>query len=113
MSMGLFMEPKMFSLTCPECRGPMATVGTEGRQLQCRVGHLYSPASFYEGYSETMERTLWSALVALEEAAEISERMQKQLPEFAGQLKAEHQSRREAAVQLRAIITALLDGQKK
>lgn len=63
------------ALTCPECRGPL----WEERQgpiveFSCRVGHKYSPLGLAQGNRETVERTLWSALVAMEEAVDIAER---------------------------------------
>lgn len=68
---------KTFSgLTCPECRGPI----WEERQgniveYRCRVGHAYSPLAMAQEHEEAVERTLWSTLVALEEAADITERI--------------------------------------
>lgn len=68
---------KVFSgLTCPECRGPLWKE-SQGRivEYRCRVGHAYSPLAMAQEHQETVERTLWSALVALEEAADISEKL--------------------------------------
>ena len=68
---------KNFSgLTCPECRGPL-TEERQGRvvEYRCRVGHAYGPLALVEEHREAVERTLWSTLVALEEAADIAERM--------------------------------------
>src|SRR4051812_10367068 len=61
-------------LTCPECRGPIWEE-RQGRILEfrCRVGHVYSQLSLESEHEETVERTLWSAIVALEEAAEVLE----------------------------------------
>ena len=60
------------NLTCPECRGPITEYGQSTiKELRCRVGHRYSPASYVAAESETRERTLWAAILALEEAAEV------------------------------------------
>jgi two-component system, chemotaxis family, protein-glutamate methylesterase/glutaminase len=59
-------------LTCPECRGPLSE-RQDGAltELRCRVGHIYSLESALATHIETQERTLWSAVVALEEGAEL------------------------------------------
>ena len=59
-------------LTCPECRGPLSE-RQDGAltELRCRVGHIYSLESAIATHIETQERTLWSAVVALEEGAEL------------------------------------------
>ena len=61
------------NLTCPECRGPIS----ESRkgpvtEFHCRVGHSYSPETFLAAHAETRERSLWAAVVALEEGAEVA-----------------------------------------
>jgi two-component system, chemotaxis family, protein-glutamate methylesterase/glutaminase len=74
------MERKLVDLTCPECRGPIWEE-RQGRivQYRCRVGHAYSPLTFLKDYQDTVERTLWSTAVALEEAANISEKLAPEL----------------------------------
>ena len=59
-------------LTCPECRGPLSE-HEDGTltELRCRVGHLYSLESAVAAHADTQERTLWSAVVALEEGASL------------------------------------------
>jgi two-component system, chemotaxis family, protein-glutamate methylesterase/glutaminase len=59
-------------LTCPECRGPLSE-RQDGAltELRCRVGHIYSLESVTAAHVETQERTLWSAVVTLEEGAEL------------------------------------------
>ncbi len=70
------LEKHFSGLTCPECRGPL-TEERQGRivEYRCRVGHAYGPLALVEEHREALERTLWSTLVALEEAADIAERM--------------------------------------
>jgi len=65
----------LIKLTCPECSGPL----WEEKQgsiieYRCRVGHAFSPLALSREQHEKVERTLWSAIVALEEAAETYER---------------------------------------
>jgi two-component system chemotaxis response regulator CheB len=70
------IEKRLSGLTCPECRGPLSQV-RQGRIIEysCRVGHAYSPLTLARGHHETVERTLWATLVALEEAADINDRV--------------------------------------
>jgi two-component system chemotaxis response regulator CheB len=68
------MARMLSKLTCPECSGPL----WEERQgtiveYRCRVGHLYSPLALSDEHHVKVERTIWSAIVALEEDAEILE----------------------------------------
>ena len=68
------MEEHQVKITCPECRGPLWKK-TQGRivEYECRVGHRYSPLALNHDHNITIERSLWSLLVAIEEAAEMSE----------------------------------------
>lgn len=42
------------------------------REYRCLVGHAYSPRSVLQAHSETQEKSLWAAVVALEEAANLA-----------------------------------------
>ena len=68
-----FMEAQRTRLTCPECRGPISK-SEEGTVIEfsCRVGHRYSPETFLAAHADTRERTLWAAVVALEEGADVA-----------------------------------------
>ncbi len=81
------MERKLVDLTCPECRGPIWEE-RQGRivEFRCRLGHAYSPLAFLKDYQDTLERTLWSTAVALEEAANISEKLAPELGTDAAQV---------------------------
>ena len=60
------------SYTCPECGGAVERVVQESlTQYRCRVGHLYSPETALVVHEEREENTLWTAVVLLEEAAEL------------------------------------------
>jgi two-component system chemotaxis response regulator CheB len=74
------MERTKVDLTCPECRGPLWKE-RQGQivEYRCRVGHCYSPLHMAQEHDETVERSLWSTVVALEEAAEIAEKLAPEL----------------------------------
>lgn len=71
-------------ITCPECRGPLWEEW-QGRIVEytCRVGHRYTPRCMQAEHRVTVECSLWSSLVALEEAAEIAEKLAPNLSESA------------------------------
>ena len=68
------------ALTCPECRGPISEE-RQGKIIEyaCRVGHRYSPLAMKNEHHDTVERSLWASVVALEEAADIAERLAPEL----------------------------------
>jgi two-component system chemotaxis response regulator CheB len=95
------METKPSQLTCPECRGPLS----EERQgniveFRCRVGHAYTPLAMENDHRDTVERSLWASIVALEEAADIAELL---APELGPQSLEEARQRRAQAAALKAI----------
>jgi two-component system, chemotaxis family, protein-glutamate methylesterase/glutaminase len=70
------MERKLLESTCPECAGPF----WEERQgsiveYHCRVGHTYSPLTLKDENQDSVERSLWASVVALENAAVLSDRL--------------------------------------
>ncbi len=44
-------------------------------EYRCLVGHRYSPEALLHAHYEAQERVLWSAVVALEEAVELVNRV--------------------------------------
>ncbi len=77
------MEAKeLINATCPECRGPVTEVRHDGQmaEFECLVGHRYSAAALLKAHSETQERALWAAVVALEEARKLVEAVASELP---------------------------------
>jgi len=76
------MEKTPSQLTCPECRGPLSRE-QQGKivEYSCRVGHRYTPLAMENEHHDTVERSLWSSVVALEEAADISESLASELGE--------------------------------
>lgn len=70
------MERKLLETRCPECAGPF----WEERQgniveYHCRVGHTYSPLTLKDENQDSVERSLWASVVALENAAVLSDRL--------------------------------------
>jgi two-component system chemotaxis response regulator CheB len=61
--------------TCPECRGPLYEDGQKPVEFRCRVGHVLSLRTLLEEHSSTQERKLYEAIVALEEGADLAERV--------------------------------------
>jgi two-component system chemotaxis response regulator CheB len=63
-------------LTCPECGGALWEQ-ENGNELRfaCHVGHAYSIASLTEEQGRALETTLWSAVRALEERADMHRRL--------------------------------------
>ncbi len=70
--------PSVF--TCPDCSGTLFIL-KEGNivRFRCRIGHLYSPESMMEAQRDNVERSLWTAVRALEEQAEYSEQLAQQV----------------------------------
>jgi two-component system chemotaxis response regulator CheB len=62
--------------TCPECHGTLWEV-QEGNLLRyaCRVGHSFSAESMLQDQCDAAERAVWAALRALEERADLAQRM--------------------------------------
>ncbi len=60
------MEPQ--GISCPECEGVMAEVGSgRTKQFRCHVGHTFSLESLTEAHADALERALWVALRKLNE----------------------------------------------
>jgi len=94
-------------ITCPECRGPMEQF-TDGKivEFRCRVDHRYSAESMLGAHAETEERTLWAAVVALEEGADLIEKVCANIPpDHRQQVAGEAIRKREMARVLRQALT--------
>ena len=62
--------------TCPECHGTLWELEDGDLvRYRCRVGHGFSPETMVEAQSDSVERTQWAALRALEEKADLHRRM--------------------------------------
>jgi len=66
--------------SCPECGGTLWEHAS-GRvsHFRCRIGHAYSPDSLYAKQGERLDEALWAAIVALEERADLADRMAKRM----------------------------------
>ena len=61
---------------CPECGGVLWELGDEELpRFRCRVGHAYSAQTAVDAQGESVETALWTALRALQERAQLSERL--------------------------------------
>ena len=72
-------EGRPSELTCPECGGVLWAQGGDGVTFRCRVGHAYSADSLVARHSQKVEEALWSAVVALEERADLFRRVSGRL----------------------------------
>jgi two-component system, chemotaxis family, protein-glutamate methylesterase/glutaminase len=66
------------ALTCPECGGTLWEQDDGGVvRYACHVGHAYSLVSLMEAQGSSLEMTLWSAVRALEERADLHRRLSR------------------------------------
>ncbi|TWF75173.1 two-component system chemotaxis response regulator CheB [Pseudonocardia hierapolitana] len=66
--------PSGFS--CPSCHGVLYELpGAPVPRFRCRVGHAWSPASLEAEQAQAVDEALWAAVRALEEKAELVERL--------------------------------------
>ena len=101
-------DKKLLDFTCPECRGPMHTFLDDGPPTyQCKVGHAYSMRALLMEHSSTEERQLWSAALALEEAASVAVEAIGVLPELGEQLTAAARAKERQAEAIKKLIEEL------
>lgn len=95
--------------TCPDCRGPLSVSAYDGlREYSCLVGHRYSARILLQAHSETQEKSLWAAVVALEEAANLVREVASDFPvEVAARLQAQVARKMEQATAIRRILQEL------
>jgi two-component system chemotaxis response regulator CheB len=63
-------------LTCPECHGGIFELDAAGTpRYRCRVGHAFSGDTLYVEQRASLETALWTALRALEESADMANRL--------------------------------------
>lgn len=62
-------------LTCPDCGGALWEDPGEPLRFVCHVGHAFSRDSMLEQQGRALDATLWSALRALEERADLLRRV--------------------------------------
>jgi two-component system chemotaxis response regulator CheB len=67
-------KPSAFG--CPACGGVLWELDDENLlRFRCRVGHAYTGEGAFEAQGESVEEALWTALRALQERAQLSERL--------------------------------------
>jgi two-component system chemotaxis response regulator CheB len=95
--------------TCPDCRGPLSEVRHGAvAEYVCLVGHRYSARALLSAHSDTQEKALWAAVVALEEAATLANRLAPVFHADVGaRLRKQAASRIEHAAEIRKVIAAL------
>ena len=95
--------------TCPECRGPLSEIGFDQlHEYCCLVGHRYSARGLLRTHSETQEKSLWAAVVALEEAANLVRAVASEFPQStASRLEEQAARKMEQAAEIRRILEQL------
>ncbi len=103
------MEAKrLIEATCPECRGPLSEVVENGvLEYRCLVLHRYSPIALLDAHSDTEERALWAAVLALEEAAVIAREVAAQVPASSNVLLEQGAEKQRQAKKIRGVLEDL------
>ena len=100
---------RVLQATCPDCRGPLSeSAYGEFREYSCLVGHRYSARALLLAHSETQEKSLWAAVVALEEAANLVQQTASDFPEEVAKRLQEQAARKlQQAAEIRRILAQL------
>jgi hypothetical protein len=95
--------------TCPDCRGPLSvSVYGELREYSCLVGHRYSARGLLQAHSEAQEKSLWAAVVALEEADNLVREVASDFPDdVAKRLQVQTAKKKDQAATIRRILQEL------
>jgi two-component system chemotaxis response regulator CheB len=89
--------------TCPECHGPLWEFsGKEPIRYRCRVGHVYDEDHLVAEKSTEIEAALWAGLEALEERAELLDRVARRMQRTGRHERARSYRERVAFAQQRA-----------
>jgi len=63
-------------LVCPSCQGKLTVSDVGGfKEFRCNVGHAFSSQGLAAAQADEVERALWAAIRALEDAAGLSQRV--------------------------------------
>lgn len=103
------MESRKTSFTCPDCGGSLEKLRSgDMLQYRCRVGHAFSADSARTAHTGREENTLWTAIVLLQEGAELAlEIAATKKGEAAEKLRKEAHAKRELAERVRAVVLEL------
>jgi two-component system chemotaxis response regulator CheB len=99
--------------SCPECGGPLLEIANGGQlaYYRCRVGHAYSAESMEQAQRDAVETSLWAAVVALEQQADVSRRLSRDFERAGRQRSAQQfQTRAEAAERHANVVRSMLTG---
>jgi two-component system chemotaxis response regulator CheB len=79
-SNGEDLSEEGYGITCPECWGILHEESEHGvPSFACRVGHRFSEQSLLDAQADGVEAALWMAVRALEERADLTQRMARRL----------------------------------
>lgn len=83
--------------TCPECNGVLVQL-QEGNLLRfrCHTGHAYTMDSLLASINDSIEKTLWSTVRALEEQMLLLRHLARHVEEHAGEHAGEHDGESDA-----------------
>jgi two-component system chemotaxis response regulator CheB len=70
------VAPQLSQIVCPSCQGSMVETIEGGLlRFRCHVGHAFSVDSLLTEQSESLEAALWASVRALEESAQLADRL--------------------------------------
>ncbi len=100
------------AFSCPECGGVLWELDDGGLpRFRCRVGHACTAEGAVEAQGESVEEALWMALRALQERAQLSERLANRVGEAgAEQSRARFQAFADEAREQADVIRRVLGG---
>jgi two-component system chemotaxis response regulator CheB len=104
-------QPSAWSgVTCPECGGPLRQQDVSVPvRFECQAGHAWSPESLLAAQAAGIERTLWAAVLRLEEKSRLHQVLaqtaeQQGYPMSAGGFRASAESARSSAREIRKLL---------
>jgi two-component system chemotaxis response regulator CheB len=102
----LMVDGPPTTLTCPECGGTLWESENGGNvRYTCHVGHAYLLNSVVEEQGRSLETTLWSALRALQERADMQHRLARRAT---GSRRAGHEERAKEAEDQAVVLREML-----
>jgi two-component system, chemotaxis family, protein-glutamate methylesterase/glutaminase len=70
------VAPQSSQIVCPSCQGAMMETLENGLlRFRCHVGHAFSVDSLLAEQTESLEAALWASVRALEESAQLADRL--------------------------------------
>lgn len=92
-------DGEVTGITCPECHGAIwVNVDPGDVTFRCRIGHSYSPETFFDLQAVNVENALWAGVRSLEEQAALAAVMASRAEKLGDeQLRERYNSREEQA----------------